>query len=320
MQLFRTTVMFAAASTLAVSSIAVSAASASDRGVSSDGRVVINRGAPATMSAPSVGTDAVSRSAIEATGATLEGAEAVPGGGIDTVAFGNASAGRQARTVVGWDSRMRTYTTSYPNRAIVLITRNGNHHCTGWMISRNTVATAGHCVHSGGSSGSWYAASTLRVYPGYDGTGLGPYGSCTVRNSWSVSGWTVSGSADFDYGAMRINCTIGSTTGWFGLYVPSALTDQNMIISGYPGDKPRTQWTSSDRIRSVTAYRMFYRADTVGGHSGSPLWNDRNGGLQTNGAWAIGIHAYGANSANMNSGAWLRSPVVTNMINWINAP
>lgn len=302
---------------------AATGAVASDRSVSSDGSNYVYRGAPVAMSAPSVGTDAVSRSAAEAAGASFEeAAESSPSNGLATVAYGDPRAGRQGRSIVGWDSRMRAYTTSYPNRAIVYISRNGAHHCTGWFISSNTIATAGHCVHTGGSSGSWYAASSFRVYPGYDGSGAGPYGSCTVRRLHSVTGWTVSRNADFDYGAMRLNCTLGSTTGWFGYYAPtqSTLLNQPMIISGYPGDKPKTQWLSSDKIRSVTSYRVFYRADTVGGHSGSPVWNDRGDGLFTTGAWAFAVHAYGANSANMNSAPWLSSGRVTNYTNWKNQP
>lgn len=301
---------------------AATGAFATDRSVSSDGSNYVYRGAPLAASAPSVGTDSVSRSAAEAAGASFDApAESGPADGLATVAYGNPRAGRQGRSIVGWDSRMRAYTTAYPNRAIVYISRNAQHHCTGWMISPNTLVTAGHCVHrGGGGSANFYPVSSFRVFPGYDGVLPGPYGSCTVRRTHTVNGWSINGSAEFDYGAMRLNCTIGNTTGWFGYYVPTGLTGQPMIISGYPGDKPKTQWLSSDIIRTVIGNRAYYRADTVGGHSGSPVWNDRNAGLMTNGAWAFAIHAYGANSQQMNSAPWLRSEVVTNLNNWRNAP
>jgi glutamyl endopeptidase len=307
----------------AVAAVTATGAVASDVPVASDGSNYSYRGAPIAASPPTLGSGTVSRAAAEAAGASFdEPAEAAPSDGLASVAYGNPRAGRQGRSIVGWDSRMRAYPTGYPNRAIALITRNGSHHCTGWFISANTIATAGHCVHSGGTSGSWYAVNTLRVYPGYDGTGAGPFGSCTVRRSHSVSGWLSSRNADYDYGAMRLNCNLGSLVGTFGYYAPSqaSLFGQTMIISGYPGDKPRTQWLSSDKIRAVSNFRVFYRADTVGGHSGSPIWNDRGEGLFTTGAWAYAVHAYGANSQNMNSAPWLSSVRVSNYNAWRTAP
>ena len=52
-------------------------------------------------------------------------------------------------SVITGDGRMQlTDTTSYPNSAIVYITKDGKTHCTGWMISADTLVTAGHCVYS----------------------------------------------------------------------------------------------------------------------------------------------------------------------------
>jgi glutamyl endopeptidase len=123
---------------------------------------------------------------------------------------------------------------------------------------------------------------------------------------------------------MRLNCTVGATVGNFGMYeistATTAYTNQPMIVSGYPGDKPQTQWTSSDKVRNGDAFILNYRADTVGGHSGSPVWHDRGEALFTTGAWAIGIHTFGSTGGSTNGGTRLRGPVRTNYVNWINQP
>jgi glutamyl endopeptidase len=56
--------------------------------------------------------------------------------------------------------------------------------------------------------------SSFRIYPGRDGA-LSPYGVCTARTLFSVIGWTVSANEEYDYGAVKLNCTVGNTVGWF---------------------------------------------------------------------------------------------------------
>jgi glutamyl endopeptidase len=66
---------------------------------------------------------------------------------------------------------------------------------------------------AGDTGGTWY--SGLAVWPGRDGSSA-PYGSCTVRTLYSVTGWTSSRGEQYDYGALKLNCTVGNTIGWFG--------------------------------------------------------------------------------------------------------
>ena len=245
---------------------------------------------------PNLGATELSRAAIEATGAVFSR----PRGelALSETAMERMPSGESAETILNWDSRMRAYTTEYPNRAIGLLTLNGFHHCTAWMVGRDTAVTAGHCVHSGGSSGSWYNASQMRFWPGRDGTSA-PFGSCGVRILFSNTGWTVSDNPEADYGAIKLDCTVGTQTGWFGIYSlghPASFIRSPAIISGYPGDKPQTQWLSADIVRVSRALRVCYRMDTIGGHSGSPIWNDRLDALSTTGAWAFAVHAYGSSS------------------------
>ena len=234
-----------------------------------------------------------------------------------------------ARTIVGWDSRMRYHTQFYPNRALVLIAYQGFQWCTGFMVSPNTLVTSGHCVHSGGPWGNWYNIDQFQVFPGRDGTNT-PFGSCSVQTMWTVGGWVNHSRPHLDYGAMRLSCNIGSVTGWFGVYAPrdGALTDAPIRLIGYPGDRFQEQWGSSDMVRRLRPRLLCYRNDTVGGHSGSPVWNDRNNARHPTGAYAFGVHGYGFHptfpglcgnpDAQMNTAVRFRPRYVDNIIDWIN--
>ena len=128
----------------------------------------------------------------------------------------------------------------------MLITFTGG-RCSGWLYGNDIVATAGHCVHDGGPGGNW--KQNVQVFPGRNGNSS-PYGSCTARRLHSVNGWVNSSNEEYDYGAIKLNCSIGNTTGWFGYWWQSAsLNNGGSIINGYPGDKPLTQWKSADSVR-----------------------------------------------------------------------
>lgn len=234
-------------------------------------------------------------------------------------ALPGVSAGLGAESIIGPDNRVRvTPTSSFPARATVLIIFSAG-RCSGWLIGPNTVVTAGHCVHPGGG-GSFYPTTSYRIYPGRNGA-ASPYGSCTARWLASVPGWTVSKRDDYDYAAIKLNCSIGNTTGWYGFFWQSAsLTGLPTTINGYPGDKPLTQWRSSDVVRVTQTRRVFYQSDTVGGVSGAPVWYSRSGC----GLCAMAVHAYGTYNgppfSTNNHGTRITQAVFNNLIAWKNAP
>jgi glutamyl endopeptidase len=221
-------------------------------------------------------------------------------------------------SIIGTDTRTLVRpTTSYPARATVLITFSAG-RCTGWLINANTVVTAGHCVHPGGG-GSFYPTSSYLVYPGRDGTSS-PYGSCTARWLASVNGWTANRDDRYDYGVVKLNCTIGNTTGWYGYFTSASLTGLPTIINGYPGDKPLTQWRSTDSVRVTDTRRVFYQNDTLGGQSGAPVYYNRSGC----GICAMAVHAYGTYGSppfsTNNHGTRITQDVFNNLTAWKNAP
>ncbi len=306
----------AAAAAVALSTSAI----ADETPISSDGSVgIFPLPEGAVRIAPSRGASIVRQQDIEAQGAESAPETAFPANGMATVAYGKI--GKTGESIINWDSRTRSYTTSYPSRAIVFIEYNGAHLCTGWLYAANMIATSGHCLHTGGTGGTWRNRTLYRIYAGRDGSSS-PFGSCTVARMHSVVGWVTNGDANYDYGAMRLNCTIGNTVGWFGMYNLASPLNQAAIIGGYPGDKARQNWTSADKIRAATTTMFGYRMDTVGGHSGSPIWHDRSDGLSADGAWAVAVHGYGVGAigTNMNGAVRLTSGRITNYVNWRNLP
>lgn len=223
-----------------------------------------------------------------------------------------------ANSIIGTDERYRVNpTTGYPYRAVALITFSGG-RCTGWFYGPDVVGTAGHCLHGGGSGGTW--STNVVVYPGYNGSGGAPYGSCTAKSLHSVTGWTANGNHEFDYGTIKLNCRLGDTVGWFGYWWQSAsLNGQVTRVCGYPGDKPLEQWCG-DRDEGATATvvnstteKVYYRNDTVGGHSGAPVFQTRSGC----GECSMAFHGYGGNP---NSGKRITQATFNNMQYWTTLP
>ena len=235
-----------------------------------------------------------------------------------------AQEGVTAETIIGTDQRRRvTPTTTYPARATALIlftSHLGESLCTGFLIGRDTVATAGHCVARGNGSG-FYDRTTYRIYPGRDGGGVRPYGECGASRLFSVGAWVNQGRDDLDYGAIKLDCDIGSTTGWYGLTVNFPGVGTPTTVQGYPGDKPFTQWLSRDQVRALDPRRVFYQNDTVGGMSGSPVWINKNSNCTR---CAIAIHAYGTYNgppfSTNNHGTRITQGVFNNLNAWKNAP
>ncbi len=186
-------------------------------------------------------------------------------------------------SIIGKDDRtVVANTTVFPARAIVEIIftskNNDLNVCTGTLISPNMVLTAGHCLHSGTISGTWY--TNFVVYPGRN-TGSQPFGSCTISELYTLSGWVNAESSfdarQYDLGAIKLNCDVGHRTGWFSV---RAINDNDInlptTVQGYPVDRPPAgrQFKSNDKIRALQSLNVFYQNDTFGGMSGSPVYTE----------------------------------------------
>ncbi|GIJ06792.1 trypsin-like serine peptidase [Micromonospora andamanensis] len=239
------------------------------------------------------------------------------------------------QSVIGTDNRVRVDpTTVFPSSAIVQIVRTTNGStwgCTGWLYGPSIIATAGHCVHpgggqNGGGGNNFYPRGDFQIIPGRNGAST-PYGTCTATQLLSVNGWTQSGDETYDYGAIRLSCAAGNSTGWFGMWWQGAsLTGTATTVSGYPCDKTfGQQWRHAGQTVAVTHDRqVFYQNDTFGCQSGSPVYQTRAAGS----SWCVGqcvmaIHAYGLHGSSPHStnnhGTRITESVFNNLITWRNS-
>lgn len=223
-----------------------------------------------------------------------------------------AGGGSAAETPIAPDRRVQiSPTTSYPTRAVTWIlfkktSTGGTFSCTGFMIAPNVVATAGHCVNFGTSGGTgFFYKPSFQIFPGRNGASspfLCPGGTVpTASQLWSNATWNNTGAETHDYGAITLSCNIGNTVGYFGWTTGGQTNGSAVDTQGYPGDKPSgTQWDADNCSTNTTTFvqctigtssstQLFYRNDTAGGQSGSPLFLT----VTSSDVRAIGIHAYG---------------------------
>lgn len=240
------------------------------------------------------------------------------------------SSGAQAESVIDLDERERIRATrAWPARTTVLITFKYfglDARCSGWMAGPSKVVTAGHCV-APGSGGSYFRASTYRVYPAAQGGDFkqvnAPFGSCGATRldasvSWRTRG-TSAGGDIYDVGVITLDCSVGTQTGWLGFASLTSPVGMGAQVLGYPGDKWFTLWRSQDQIRAADNRRLFYAADTTGGMSGSPVLADVAGCR----GCVVAVHAYGVygtgNFARYNHGTRI-DPVTFRLLKgWLSA-
>ncbi len=224
--------------------------------------------------------------------------------------------------VIGADQRKTIAATKRaPYRWVALITFNdgsADRSCTGWFISKNMVATAAHCLHPGsGGAGAFYPKSSYTIYPGANGLAT-PYGSCGATRLFATGRWTQRGNDQFDFGAIKLDCNIGTTVGWFGYFwKKGSLKRQRTLIAGYPDDKPAaTMWRSKGRITVSQKRRVFYKNDTADGMDGAPVYFKRRGC----GTCAMAVHTRGTYGnppfSTNNHGTRITKAVFRNFNRW----
>ncbi|MEM9563269.1 MAG: serine protease [Actinomycetota bacterium] len=219
--------------------------------------------------------------------------------------------------VHGHDDRVRVANTrSYPWRTIChlrITSATGSvHGCSGAMIGPRTVLTNGHCVYMHGRGG-W--VKKIEVTPGRNGS-IKPFGTATSSHFISTKGWVKDRSSNYDYAVIILpkSQKLGNDTGWMGLANLSFFSLMGLRVnnSGYPGDKPYgTQWWNANNVLAVTARRLYYRLDTYGGQSGSPVWRYKNKKRHI-----VAVHNTGGNP--FNGSVRITKSVFDNLVKWKN--
>jgi V8-like Glu-specific endopeptidase len=119
----------------------------------------------------------------------------------------------------------------------------GYGRCSGTAVrspNRSVVITAGHCVHGGGPSGSWFRSDAAFV-PAYR-FGQRPFGLFPVRWIDSTKQWRASGSENFDVGAMVVGPnergqSLTEAVGGAGI-AWNLKPKQVFDVHGYPAEPP----------------------------------------------------------------------------------
>jgi V8-like Glu-specific endopeptidase len=213
--------------------------------------------------------------------------------------------------IIGQDDRVQvTNTTDSPFRRIChLSIKAGDGSSflgTGFFIGPRTIITAGHCVFDR-DHGGW--PQQIIVSPGRNGSSK-PFGQFIATSFCSVEGWTENQDRDCDYGVIHLskNDNVPQVGCFgFGIFSDQALSNKQLSVAGYPGDKPSgTMMFHSRKAVAVNPTTIVYDIDTVGGQSGSAVYDENRR--------AVAIHTNGASSG--NSATRITQPVFNNLSKW----
>lgn len=203
----------------------------------------------------------------------------------------------------------------YPYRAIgklfVTIPGEGDFVCSGVVLHKRIVATAGHCVHRGSGGSAGYYTNFLFVPAFRDGAApFKAWGWTHVMttSAWSTSGGSVPNAADYALieiadqpvnGEMK---SIGSVTGYLG-YQTQSLIPNHAHLLGYPCNFDyceKMHQVTAQSQRQVAPNNVEYGSDMMGGSSGGPWVQNfglpavgQTGGKNPGLNRIIGITSYG---------------------------
>lgn len=207
----------------------------------------------------------------------------------------------------------------------------GSFPVTGFFIGPRTILTAGHVI--------WDAAlnkpipkNKILLTPAKNGSKTPSFGSFNPTNCvFSHAGFSntdhVTGK---DYAIMHIADSVGNQTGYFGMApskadptgssilpgsLPLPAKDLYMNLCGYPNDKGGDlQYLSYNRGFELQEDRkvLAYFNDTMGGHSGSPVWVRRHSSM--GGRVIIGIHIGAGPNAKAGGSQYNKAVFITDEV------
>jgi V8-like Glu-specific endopeptidase len=219
-------------------------------------------------------------------------------------------------SVFGKDDRVRiTPTNRVPfNRIAHLRIKSsvgsGYFQGTGFLIGKRIIATAGHCVYLH-DYGGW--PMEIEVSVRRDGNSL-PVPMAKATSFRTVQGWMFGKKRICDYGVivMPPGWSMPQPTAFaYGVLNDPVIRGAKLNLAGYPADlsPAKTMWYHGRKGAKATTNVIYYRNDSFGGQSGSPVWITKNGKRTV-----VGFHTNGG--SNSNSATRITSKVFANLEKW----
>jgi V8-like Glu-specific endopeptidase len=210
----------------------------------------------------------------------------------------------------------------------------GDYICSGAVLKYRIVLTAGHCVHSGDSSGLY---TNFLFIPAYR-DGVAPFQSWSaafvaVTTTWATGGGTVPNAADYAMievqdrtvnGSLR---RIGDVTGTLG-WLTNRTMQNHAHLLGYPQNLDsgqKMQQVTAESFRAVSPNNAEYGSDMRGGSSGGPWVQNLGGRADATGVdnrrypnRVVGITSYGyVSTSPLAQGSSIPDSRFTNLYNGI---
>jgi hypothetical protein len=211
----------------------------------------------------------------------------------------------EGSTLAAYNPNVPYYTPTAYTQGKVFFTKagGGNYVCSGTIINsegKDSVWTAGHCVH-GGSGGSWHYNWTF--VPAYDDdlANPRPYGTWSAAYLSSRTAWTNSSDFSQDIGVATMNTNFG---GWHivdyfggqGITVNKGKSGVYEYAFGYPAEWPfdggnlyRCQGSTSPEWDNWFSWSQTVKipCDMTRGSSGGGWLNGYDG----NWGWLNGVNS-----------------------------
>ncbi|MBQ8515503.1 MAG: trypsin-like serine protease [Ruminococcus sp.] len=216
-----------------------------------------------------------------------------------------------ARSIIGGTNEM----VESSETAVVHLDGSGG---TGFIIGKNLIATAAHCVYSNGA----IVSNVVRIIDA-NGAEVATYEPIYYHIPMEYG---QTGNSNYDYALIELDSNVNLME--YGRIYLGLATDEfmasgkNVTVTGFPqlsGDDVINGWVYGKRYQAIAPIvylpndenadqRLFYTADTSGGDSGGPVYITET--MQSGDVYktAIGIHTHGGNT--YNSGVRITSPVL----------
>lgn len=144
--------------------------------------------------------------------------------------------------------------------------------CTGFMVGRNCLMTAAHCMVCT-DHGKW--AKNVTFYFGYKNSKNYLY---KYTGGWFARAGTLFPNRRYDSDAMDddwcyviLNKNVGDKTGWFGMNFATdkQITSGKFKVAGYRDNKLKYCWGNASVYSNEL---IFHNADDMPGNSGGPIF------------------------------------------------